>query len=219
MNQNEEKSEYPITIIGQGRGWEFARGNEVGEVWGVNYLILWRDIDLLFHIHDMDMLRSNDQERVFTELIIDRINETRTPTYLYKPDPAIKTGIVFPLDEYIAEFGTDYFAHSFAFMFAHAIHVGVTEINTYGFNMASSLEYFTQKACAEFWIGYAMAKGIKVNIHGQEWSSLLETQDHKIYVYDREQARPKSFIKLNFSGGKGGRSDGKGDKSDGKGDK
>ena len=35
-------------------------------------------------------------------------------------------------------------------------------VEIYGFEMTDEIEYLTQKACAEFWIGYLLGKGVEI---------------------------------------------------------
>ncbi len=58
----------------------------------------------------------------------------------------------------------DYFTSSIAFMLALAIYEGFTTIDLYGIDLTVGEEYDYQKPCAEFWIGFAMGKGIEVGI-------------------------------------------------------
>jgi hypothetical protein len=70
------------------------------------------------------------------------------------------------------EMKVKYFTSTFAYEMGIAVIEGrhpdymdkkpFERIEIYGFEMADEIEYVKQKACAEFWIGYAMALGIEV---------------------------------------------------------
>ena len=93
------------------------------------------------------------------------------PIYMqYQTDISPKS-VSYPLHEVVGEVfplfkrGEDtvkYFTSTFAYMMGVAILEGFERVEIYGFEMADDVEYVKQKACAEFWIGYAMAKGIEV---------------------------------------------------------
>jgi hypothetical protein len=65
-----------------------------------------------------------------------------------------------------------YFTSSFAYMMGVAMLEGYEKdkpdvkpferIEIYGFEMADDLEYVKQKSCAEFWIGFAMGRGVDI---------------------------------------------------------
>jgi len=56
-----------------------------------------------------------------------------------------------------------YFTSTFAYMMGYALEVEhFDRIEIYGVDMAEGTEFQHQKACFEFWIGYAMAKGVEI---------------------------------------------------------
>lgn len=55
-----------------------------------------------------------------------------------------------------------YFTSTFAYMMGIAVLEDFQRVEIYGFDMADDIEYVKQKACAEWWIGYAMGRGIEV---------------------------------------------------------
>jgi len=57
-----------------------------------------------------------------------------------------------------------YFTSTFAYMMGIAELEGFERVEIYGFEMADEIEYITQKACAEFWIGYLMGKGVEIYV-------------------------------------------------------
>lgn len=77
-----------------------------------------------------------------------------------------------------------YFTSTFAHMLAYAIHFHPeAEIYIYGFEMESDTEYIHQRACAEYWIGYGRALGIKIEAPGAK----ILTGKH--YAYDMENGQ------------------------------
>jgi hypothetical protein len=62
--------------------------------------------------------------------------------------------------------GVPYFTSTFAHMLVYAFYFDYTDISIYGFGMESDTEYAHQRACAEYWIGYGRALGIKIEAPG-----------------------------------------------------
>jgi hypothetical protein len=54
-------------------------------------------------------------------------------------------------------------------------------------------EYAHQKPSVEFWVGFAMGRGVKVEVHGQK-SSILKTRNGLMYGYQDHQAWVKKYI-------------------------
>lgn len=146
-----------IIIIGTGPGWENAPME--GETWGVNRLILRRPVKLTFQLHDIDwQLKGNIRQ---IEEQIKEINRLGIPVITSKKHKLLPTAIPFPIDEMPFK----YFTNSIAYMVAYAMYKGATEIDLYGVSFFLENEYLIQRPCVEFWLGHAMAKGIKVTVH------------------------------------------------------
>lgn len=142
-----------VILIGKGPGWENAPME--GETWGVNDLILRRPVKLTFDIHPIsNVLKEYPEE-------IEEINRLGIPVITSMKHKLLPTAIVFPIDEMPSR----YFNNSIAYMIAYAIYKGATEIEMYGVALLLGDEHAYQRPCVEFWIGYAVAKGIKVTIH------------------------------------------------------
>lgn len=142
-----------VIIIGKGPGWEKAPME--GETWGVNDFVLRRPVKLTFEVHDIpSMYKIRPKE-------IEAINKLGIPVVTSMKHELLPTAIVFPLDEMPCK----YFTNSIAIMVAYAVYVGATEIEMYGVALMTTKEYTKQRPCVEFWIGYAMGKGIKVTVH------------------------------------------------------
>lgn len=91
--------------------------------------------------------------------------------YLYEPHPELPHATVFPFAQ-VAQTTGDYFGSSIGYMLALAIHEGAEEIALYGVAMEGHDEYGYQRPNAEYLIGFARGKGIKVHI--PEQSSLCK---------------------------------------------
>ena len=171
-----------VNIIGKGTGWWSAP--EEGEVWGLNDLCLKKEyMTLTFELHDVDkLLDTNRREMRFIRAFhmqVKIINEKKIPVVLQKPHKAFPHGIVFPLDKMPYR----YFTNSVAYMIAYAIYKKATEIHIYGIPLYFEEEFTFERPCTEFWLGYAMAKGIKVEVHKPTYL-LTAAPNFGLYAYD-----------------------------------
>lgn len=91
-----------------------------------------------------------------------------------------------PIPEICELMGREYFASSFSYMLGHAILEGVDEIAMWGIDLVVGEEYDHQRPNAEFLLGIAHARGIKITVPWQ--SSLL---NHP-FVYGPEAAPEES---------------------------
>ena len=148
-----------IIIIGKALGWQLAP--KEGEAWGLNDLIMNRELSLLFNVH-----------KSIPKIIIDKCNQNNVSIVTLQKNDLVNNNIIYPLKEIIEDFNTDLFTNSIDYMIAYAIYKKYEQIDIYGVSMGSVYEYKFQKPSLEFWIGYALGKGIKINIFGDENSKL-----------------------------------------------
>ena len=165
-----------VHIIGRGVGWEEAPTE--GETWGVNDTIYWRDLKLLFNMHDMRPFFSN----TYVQTAINKINRLKIPLMSVMHYPEIPTSMAYPLEEISEAFGTDYFTNGIDYEIAYAVYLGFEKIDLYGINMVQGSEYAYEKPGLEYWTGFARGKGIKVEFHG-EHATLMRTWNGKLYGY------------------------------------
>jgi len=162
------------------------------EIWGLNqgYLHMHRRSDRHFEMHqpeatadvrDPDYLKWLGEVRDF-------------PIYMIQTNREIPCSVRYPIEaaiEFAGPSKRDYFTSSPAFMLALAGMEGFEEVHLYGINLAIGDEYFFEKACAEYWIGFLEGKGVKVYVPGA--SSLLKQYRRYGYAID---ARPQQSFKL-----------------------
>ncbi len=123
------------------------------------------------------------------------------------PICGIKNGVVYPYEEVASLIGYDYLTSSSAYMLAHAILEGYTEIEIYGVDMAiSDHEYFWQRPNMEFWAGYAMGRGINLKIpevsplcksayvEGRDWGTRTENGVFKDSEFEAMRAEHQKLI-------------------------
>jgi hypothetical protein len=93
----------------------------------------------------------------------------------------------YPLQEVMEFAGTDYFSNTVDYAIALAVYRGYKILDLYGVNMMANTEYYYEKPGVDFWCGFAMGKGVRVNVHGLV-STIMRTRDGKLYGYDFPQA-------------------------------
>jgi len=142
-----------VILIAKGPGWEEAPME--GETWGLNDVVLKRPVKLTFEIHDIEKVRYRRPGE------IEEINRLGIPVITRFKHDHLPNSITFPL----GKMPVQYFTNSIAYMIAYAVYKGATEIEMYGVALLMEYEYADQRPCIEFWIGYAMGKGVKVTVH------------------------------------------------------
>lgn len=111
-------------------------------------------------------------------------------------DPAVPASVRYPLDEVCAELLGEfrqsvdlarrrYFTSSIAYAIALAIFKNYRRIRIYGVEMASNTEYTYQREGVLFWLGVALGRGIRVEMHSGDgifarplygYEGMIETQ-------------------------------------------
>ena len=98
-------------------------------------------------------------------------DESLKPIYMQYWHPQVPNSIDYPLHEVVGMAFKDfwrgdervkYFTSTFAYMMGIALLEDFKRVEVYGFEMADEIEYVMQKACAEFWIGLALGRGVEV---------------------------------------------------------
>jgi hypothetical protein len=136
--------------------------------------------DRLLEIHNLD----DGLKRWPTEYVEWLATEHGKPVYVQNLDPRVPSGVVYPKDQVVAEYGT-YFNNSVSWAFGLALHLGAKEIALYGIDMAtngptSDGEYEHQRPSCEYLVGLARGLGVDVFIHPN--STLLKCQH--LYGFD-----------------------------------
>lgn len=109
------------------------------------------------------------------------------PIYMQDYDPEVPASIKYPKGRILAEFGDvrPYFTNHIAWMIALALTEGVTTIGLWGVNYAVESEYNTQRGSAEFWLGIAAGRGVRIVL--PEQCTLLR-DPAQLYGYDSHLA-------------------------------
>jgi hypothetical protein len=163
-----------IRVVGKGPSWytEPNTWNRVElvdvEVWGVGSVYrTHRNLDRIFILHDLR------QEIIFEDRdTIDNLKATKAVVYSNVGYEGICKA--FPIDKVLAHYSRHYFTNTVSWMLALAIMLHPEEITLHGIDYLNALQYVSEKACVEYWLGFAEARGIHVEL--QEGANLLTTE-------------------------------------------
>jgi hypothetical protein len=181
-----------VNVIGAAPGWRDAPEDK-GENWGVNNTHLFeKRIDLIVDVHNRFNPKKLREEK--KDLFhVGALTYKEIPAYFQREVEGFPTIKKYPRDEIIKKFGVDYFGSGIDYIIALALYKGATEIHLYGVWMVLDSEYTHQKPSVEFWVGFAMGRGVKVRVHGQR-SSILKTRNGLMYGYQDHQAWVKKYL-------------------------
>lgn len=163
-----------VNIIGKGSGWEHAPDKELS--WGITQLICRRSVDRVIDMNDYNLwgpVEAQEAEKA------KKIADENNIEYISLDN--------YPLSLVIERFKTNYFGSTVDYAVALALFEGFDEIHLYGINMINSEEYGYQKPSIDFWCGYALGMGVKIEIRSP-LSTIMRTKDGKLYGYGMNQA-------------------------------
>jgi hypothetical protein len=145
------------------------------EIWGLNeaHAFPWmKRATRWFQIHATESwkryIAKRDVRGHFDWL---KKNPLDIPIYMQYYNELVPKSRDYPLHEVVEKFFNNfrrgdlrvkYFTSTFAYMMGVALLEDFERIEIYGFEMADEIEYVKQKACAEFWIGLAMGRGVEI---------------------------------------------------------
>ncbi len=111
------------------------------------------------------------------------------PIYTSRAHPDYPGLVEFPLADVIDSCGQAYFNNTAAYAIALAVHIGVKRISMFGcdYTYPNAHDAERGRACAEFHLGIAHARGIKLAMPAVSslMDSLYREQD-RLYGYDSE---------------------------------
>jgi hypothetical protein len=119
--------------------------------------------------------------------LLESYKQADVPIYTSRPHPDYPALIEFPL-EAVVNGGPgmiDYFNSTIAYAIALAIHEKAESLDLYGADYTFPDKHIAEKgrACCEYWLGVAAARGIKVGIPGNSTMMDANEPEH-LYGYD-----------------------------------
>ncbi|MEX1234310.1 MAG: methyltransferase domain-containing protein, partial [Roseovarius sp.] len=159
------------------------------EVWAINALGNVLDCDLIFHMDDIRIqeIRAKAAPASNIAQMVQWLKTSKVPVVTSRKHPDYPALVDFPLEEVLNHLGHDYFNSTAAYAVAMAIHVGATEISCFGMDFTYPNAHQAEKgrACVEFWLGQAHARGIKVSLPKK--TTLMDactSRMERLYGYD-----------------------------------
>lgn len=159
------------------------------EVWGFNALGDVVKCDRLFHMDDVRIQEIRAEAKPDSNIagMLGWLKDYKGLAYTSRPHkdyPALKA---LPIEDMLNNLGFDYFNSTAAWAVAYAIHIGVKKIRLFGcdYTYANAHDAEKGRACLEFWLGFAAARGIKISL--PKTTSLMdacETRADRLYGYD-----------------------------------
>jgi len=192
-----------VTIVGLGPScaqfFEMTRrlgGNSAycDEVWGINAIGDVLRCDRIFHMDDLlvQEARANANPGGNIAAMVRWLKTHPGPVYTSIVREGYPGLVAFPLEEVLnarhdGNGGAPYFNSTAAYAVAYAIHIGVQKISLFGldYTLANAHKAEQGRACVEFWLGIAAARGIEIVVPDR--SSLLDAcapEAERLYGYD-----------------------------------
>lgn len=168
-----------VAIVGfSEKTMKYCLTSKAEELWTLNHAFIVKDfpkVTRLFELHKKYWYLRKEVPRcvAYGKWLSEK---QPFPIYMQYKRKEVPSSVKFPLDAVIKdclsgfveqdedkkETIRKYFTSSFAYMMALAIHEKFDTIEIYGIDMENNTEYSYQRPCAEFWIGLALGRGIKV---------------------------------------------------------
>lgn len=123
-------------------------------------------IDMHFEMHLWE-----PQQPWFAPEYVDWMAKLSVPVMMLEPIAVIPNSVAYPKNEILARYGVEgiwFFTSSLAWMIALAIESGADEIGLWGVDMSAAEEIYSgQRSGCQYFIGKALARGIKVTVPQQ----------------------------------------------------
>ncbi len=166
-----------------------GRSRFCDEVWTINALGDVFACDLVFHMDDVRIqeIRAAAAPASNIAALLTWIKTSKVPVVTSRKHPDYPALVEFPLEDVLNNLGHDYFNNTAAYAVAFAIHTGATQISVFGMDYTYANKHDAEKgrACVEFWLGQAHARGIKINL--PKTTTLMDSccsRAARLYGYD-----------------------------------
>lgn len=120
-----------------------------------------RDPDLLWDLHPPELWR-NPARKNWDPHYATWLATNRVPIMMQQAYPDVPGSIRYPFETMITEFPRGYMTNHLAYMVALALMEGVTHLGVFGCDYATESEYGPQRGSAEYWLGVAEGRGVRV---------------------------------------------------------
>lgn len=164
------------------------------EVWGINAIGDTLRCNRVFHMDDMRVQEARAAANPDGNIaaMLKWLRTHPGPVYTSVVRDGYPGLVAFPLEDVLnrkhdSNGGAPYFNSTAAYAIAYAVHIGVKRISLFGLDYTLANQHHAEKgrACCEFWLGIAAARGIEITI--PDTSSLMdgcEPPELRLYGYD-----------------------------------
>lgn len=164
------------------------------EVWGINAIGDVLRCDRIFHMDDLKVQEARAAARPDGNIaaMVKWLKTAKGPIYSSRKRPGYRGLVAYPLEAVLnstkdGNGGAPYFNSTAAYAIAFAVHIGVQRISLFGldYTMPNAHRAEQGRACCEFWLGIAAARGIEITVPSS--TSLLDacaTDRDRLYGYD-----------------------------------
>lgn len=167
-----------------------GRHKHFDEVWAINALGDVFACDRIFHMDDVRIqeIRAAAAPDSNIAALLPWLKAHPGPIITSRAHPDYPGLVEFPLEAFLREIdGTAYFNSTAAYAIAYAIFIGVEHLAVFGNDFTYENSHHAEKgrACVEFWMGYAKARGMQVTV--PHVSSLLDAcnkPEDRVYGFD-----------------------------------
>lgn len=166
-----------------------GRRGLVDEVWGINALGDVIQCDRVFHMDDVRIQEIRAAARPESNIaeMLKWLRRHPGPVYTSREHPDYPGLVEFPIEDVVNSVGVAYFNSTAAYAVAFAVHLGVKHISLFGcdFTYPNSHDAEKGRACVEFYLGMAKARGITIGLPNN--TSLMDgiaTKQDRLYGYD-----------------------------------
>lgn len=177
-----------VAILGLGPSLEMyvdhvkrlgGRSNFCDEVWGINAVADVILCDRVFHMDDcaIQEIRAAARPQSNIAAMLPWLRRHPGPVYTSIVRQGYPGHVAFPIEAVVNGLGHAYFNSTAAYAVAFAVWLGVEKLSLFGmdFTYPNSHDAEKGRACVEFWLGMAAARGVKFCLPAR--TSLMDTID------------------------------------------
>ena len=154
------------------------------EVWGINSIGDCFPCTKVFHMDDLKIQETRAVNNKAMAACLKWMRTYPNPIITSRAYPDYPSSVEFPLEDVVNSLGYGYFNSTSAYAAAYAIWAGAKKISCFGLDFTYPNIHHAEKgrACLEYWLGYAAAKGIELAFPRE--TSLMDACEQKLYGYD-----------------------------------
>lgn len=159
------------------------------QVWAINALGGVLDCDIVFHMDDVriQQRRAKADPKGNIANMLKWMRTYRGRIITSNPHPRFPALEAFPLQDLLDKTSCTYLNSTGAYAIAYAVLKGATRVSLFGidYSYANSHDAEKGRACFEFWLGIAHARGIKIT--APKTTPLMDycvPKSEKLYGYD-----------------------------------